>query len=433
MFTNRVFTNTFGNSVSGSSSGGALYGTPTKDLYFLAGTMPSGITFTRASSAMANNASGVLTSFTTDAARLDYDGATLAAKGLLIEGAARTNYARKNRSFDDAYWTKENGATVSANATTSPDGTANADKLISAPAGSGSVQHNLRHDFTVTSGTYTISYYTKAAGYSKVSITIGGQTTAARASFDLVAKTAAVDVAGGPTSTFSSAGIEEIASGFFRVWAVFSGTGGFVRFQLIDAGNNASFVGDGASGVYVYGAQLEAGAFQTSFIPNDTDSADATRAQDIASLALAGNTWHNVNEGTWVVDAVMDANNAAVASPRLIGTNTTLDHGPLSIEAATGKLQSWDGATAITAANAITLGTAFKAACAYGPGGRSICLNGGTVATGTYSSTVAATATEIRLGRGNNATVTPTSILRIRRAYFIPYKLSNANIQALTA
>jgi hypothetical protein len=63
---------------------------PSLDLNFMAGAMPSGITFTRASTGWYFNSSGALTSAATDAPRFDSDPSTLAAKGLLIE-EARTN------------------------------------------------------------------------------------------------------------------------------------------------------------------------------------------------------------------------------------------------------------------------------------------------------------------------------------------------------
>lgn len=63
---------------------------PALNLDFRAGAMPAGLTFTRASTAWAYNSSGVLTSFATNAPRLDHDPVTLQPKGLLIE-EARTN------------------------------------------------------------------------------------------------------------------------------------------------------------------------------------------------------------------------------------------------------------------------------------------------------------------------------------------------------
>ena len=63
----------------------------TLDLSFMnPGTMPPGVTFTRASTATYFDASGTLQTATTNAPRWDYDPVTLALKGLLIE-EARTN------------------------------------------------------------------------------------------------------------------------------------------------------------------------------------------------------------------------------------------------------------------------------------------------------------------------------------------------------
>lgn len=65
--------------------GGAALG-----LNLLSGTLDPRITFTRASTGTYFNSAGVMQTAAVDAPRFDYDPVTLAAKGLLIEGA-RTN------------------------------------------------------------------------------------------------------------------------------------------------------------------------------------------------------------------------------------------------------------------------------------------------------------------------------------------------------
>jgi hypothetical protein len=65
-------------------------------------------------------------------------------------------------------------------------------------------------------------------------------------------------------------------------------------FNLYD-NQTASYTGDGTSGIYIWGAQLEAGAFPTSYIP--TTSAAATRAADSAVVTPIS-SFYNQSEGT---------------------------------------------------------------------------------------------------------------------------------------
>jgi hypothetical protein len=74
-----------------------------------------------------------------------------------------------------------------------------------------------------------------------------------------------------------------------------------VQFVLISSGTTASYTGDGTSGLFIWGAQLEAGSFATSYIP--TVASQVTRNADSASM-LGDNfyIWYNPNQGTAYVD-----------------------------------------------------------------------------------------------------------------------------------
>ena len=82
------------------------YPVPTLDLNYAATGALNGIeTFTRASSGWAYNSLGVLTQYSTNAPRFDYDPTTLQLRGLLFE-EQRANMFLRSSGFSDATWAK---------------------------------------------------------------------------------------------------------------------------------------------------------------------------------------------------------------------------------------------------------------------------------------------------------------------------------------
>ena len=55
---------------------------------------------------------------------------------------------------------------------------------------------------------------------------------------------------------------------------------------------------------YVFGAQIEAGDFATSYIPTDSTPGGKTRATDVSTSALGVDSFHNQSEGTLFVEAL---------------------------------------------------------------------------------------------------------------------------------
>jgi len=225
-----------------------------------------GWSFSRASAAYGETSAGVLQPFASGAPRL------VNGRGQLIEGA-RTNLCLRSQEFDNASWTKQS-ATVTADAIAAPDGTTTADLLIASAA---SAQHRLDQTTTIAAAAHTFSVHMKDGGYRYGSVRVG----TAGACIDLQTG-ATSNVQGGWTATVTA-----LANGWYRL--TFSGTASLNDTVRINVSNDATvaptFTGDGVSGIYVWGAQLEAASFPSSYIPTTTTS--VTRPADIPLIDIS--------------------------------------------------------------------------------------------------------------------------------------------------
>ena len=132
--------------------------------YSLKPTDGSGdLTFTRASTATRVNESGLIESVATGVPRIDF---TSGCGKLLLE-PQRSNSALYSSEFDNAYWVKSN-ATITANSTTSPDGTTNADTFLKTSALNTVSQ--VSKGIITSTGTYTFSVFLKDINLSLIHI-----------------------------------------------------------------------------------------------------------------------------------------------------------------------------------------------------------------------------------------------------------------------
>lgn len=233
------------------------------------------ITFTRASTATRTNAKGLVETVASGSPRIDYDPITLACKGLLVE-ESRTNLLTYSQDFDNAAWGKNN-ATITPNAVAAPDGSLSAYTLVETTTASSA--HAATITFSGTSGTsYTMSVFAKAAG--RTNFILGFNNTGAFSNgyqfavFDLTAGTASVFL-GAPSFTISAVG-----GGWYRctVTAAANATATATAGIQTHNGSTNVYTGDGVSGVSIWGAQAEAGAFATSYIPSSVTHTGRTSA-----------------------------------------------------------------------------------------------------------------------------------------------------------
>ena len=245
------------------------------------------ISFTRATSASRTNGSGLIETVSSGLWRREYSPLTLSPLGYLPE-PARTNLLLRSDAFDNASWTKTRSS-IGADATTSPDGTANADRLIEDSTASNS--HYVSQVITVSAGaTITQTVYAKANSRSAIVLQMFNGSDQARASFNL-ATGAVGDTAVAGTASALVSSIHDVGGGWYRcrMTAIVSTTATAIECDVMmaNAGSVAGrfYNGDGASNLYIFGADAQVGAYPTSYIP--TTSATVTRNADVMTVALS--------------------------------------------------------------------------------------------------------------------------------------------------
>jgi hypothetical protein len=271
------------------------------------------VSFTRAD-IVANSATyvgsdGLIKTATTNEPRFDHNPTTGESLGLLVE-EARTNFCLQSEDFSTT-WGISN-YTVTTNAATAPNGTATADKLI---RNTTDTTTSVTQNVTVTANTaYNCSIFVKASEWSKVGLR-EGSVSGNYVTFDLSNGTIV-------SSSVATGAITAFSGGWYRISMQMTTGAAQTTYgvRLIPLPNSYtsgtpsySFAGDGTSGIFLWGAQLEAGAFPTSYIP--TTTATVTRAADVANITGSNfSSWYNHNEGTLRATASIRGGNTVVSS-----------------------------------------------------------------------------------------------------------------------
>ena len=256
--------------------------------------IPSAATFSRGSSATCFNNLGILQTAGTNVARFDYDPATQRALGILIEQQS-TNLSLYSNDFTNGVWNKAR-ANVTAGAATGPDGAPSASKWYEDTTASNT--HQLYQNATYAAGKYYCwSFFARAAERSWCRVRFGGpyfQAGTVDVNFNVGAGTL------GSVGTGITAGMRAIGNGWYRCWAYAlcnsALTGTAIWMELGTGDNVNAYTGDGVSGLYLFGTQLEdTGNGASSYIA--TTSATATRSQDLLTMPASAVTGWNGSAG----------------------------------------------------------------------------------------------------------------------------------------
>ena len=239
---------------------------------------PLPFTFDRASSATRVNKEGLIETVAIDEPRIDF---LNNSKGHLLLEPQSTN--RTLNSEQPSTWHSSNGMTITANATTSPDGTSNA-SLAVRNASSGGIYTRNRFIFTTETGTQTVtgSYFVKYYNNQWVrlkSVFFTGSPANSKCSF--------FDIQNGVLGTVDAshtAKIEDYGNGWYRCSITFDidkdvDNNGYINIEPMTSDDTDAFAAIG-QGYYAYGSQGEELSYPTSYIP--TSGSAVTRSKDDA-------------------------------------------------------------------------------------------------------------------------------------------------------
>jgi hypothetical protein len=361
-------------------------------------------------------------------ARFDHNPTTFESLGLLIE-EQRTNLFTRSDDFANATWNKTRSSVIS-NIIVAPDGTLTGDKLVEDTTASNN--HQTSQLFNATSGTtYTATAYFKAAerGFGAISLGDNAFTTTQVATVNLSTGAASV-IIGTATATSSAVG-----NGWYRVSITAAATStetALVRLYTSNSASDLSTTGDGYSGIYIWGAQLEAGAFPTSYIP--TIASQVTRAADAASMTGVNfSSWYNQAEGTFYGEFIP----VVAASQTMFTVSDNTANNRILAGYTTSMLNAnervvYNGADQAnyfsSFSGSLQVGQPAKLSTVYKTNDFALALNNGTVATDTQGNTPVVDRLYIVASFSG-----ATSNMYLRKLSYYPRRLANSELQGLTS
>lgn len=356
-----------------------------------ASSLPVGLSASGGTNGTYFNSSGVLTAGSSP--RFDYNASTLGSLGLLVE-ESRTNLLTTSTNLSG--WSTS-GLTISTGATTSPDGTVDAGKLVASTAGSILAYKSA----TVSNSTaYTFSCCLKQSNARYGFIAFNDSVGDVGVSFDFQAGTVgSTFTASGGGTLLSAATIQNLGNGWWRVSISKTSTSTSL-VPFVGPCDNASttsgrpnYSAGSGNGIYVFGAQLEAGTFATSYIP--TTSTSVQRTADVLTFSGVPLTALQGASGSVIIQ-LLDENstNPAAIKNIIAGTNSILYHDT------TGKVGTTNGTNILLTGSAATWSSATRVGLAWGPSARAIAATGISNATDANSASNGGT---IYLGSSNGS------------------------------
>jgi hypothetical protein len=278
------------------------------------------------------------------------------------------------------------------------------------------------------SAPWTFSCYAKAGEYSRVGFSYSNT---GYVFFNLSTGVQEGTVGGAITGT----SITSVGNGWYRISFTSTSTAsganiGIYLFNGAYSSGIPTFTGNGFSGAYIWGAQLEAASFATSYIP--TTTAAATRAADAASMTGTNfSSWYNAGEGTLYSEAKLLAVPGGSTYPGIVKISTDSGNklGFYTTPAATSTYFSVSANSTSSADISVAqspVSSFLKIASVYKVNDFAASVNASTV--GTDTSGIVPAVIKMDIGTYDNSWNGT-----IKKIAYYPIRVTNAQLQALTS
>jgi len=266
---------------------------------------------------------------------------------------------------------------------TAPDASTNAYKLIEDNTNSLKLFRANNNTNTTASTSHSSSIFVKAGERTKVRIYAYHLTNQFFAvDYDLISNSALGTVTS--NTQVDGHSIEDCGNGWKRITVTGQKASTYswdVGVSPLDDSGNVTYTGDGTSGVYIWGAQLEQGAVATSYIP--TSGSTVTRAAD--NLDITGSdftNFYNTSEGTFYVE--FTPKDITVGEQYLLrggdsNRRIIYSNGNLS------NIRSYDGANILTMSNNVESNALHRIAVSFDSTTMKGSFNGETEVTATHN------------------------------------------------
>jgi hypothetical protein len=364
---------------------------------------PLPFSFSRASSGTVVNKDGLIETVGSGEPRIDFKDNT---KGALLLEPERSNVITYSNDFTQSFYVKDSGVSISSENNISPSGILNATKI--------NVTDNGRIYANVSSNTYYSSVFIKAGSFYHFKL--------AGSSIDLINETNANGI------------IENYGNGWFRVGVPYTGNR---PFQVQAYPDNTYSSHTTLGNYYIWGGQVEAGSYATSYIP--TSGSAVTRVADACSQSVPDGVIGQT-EGTMYAE--IDFKSKPEAGSPIVGLMTLSNNVSnlqnciiLGIERQSGGtntfypfVQVGNSTVAYIIGGTLTDGF-YKVAFAYKQNDFVLYVNG--VQIGTNNSGAVPTTSHVLVGERYNSD--PFKISDgIKETKLYNTRLSNSELQALT-